>query len=150
MILLVNHSVRDMHGVSCTRFLIIIGQTDRPKVSKIRYYRPMVSGLPPSAFGRGPVPQPDHGGVELLDCGRVQFFPGIVEVIPGLDQVSQGGIDNIGIRRVVSRTGSNNRLRLFEQPLSFVSQPDRRSLCRTHRTLFFVSEILECYPKNGV
>lgn len=75
---------------------------------------PIVSGLSPPAFNRAPVSKSDHGSVEVLDRGRIQLLSGVVDVLLRLNQVCQGGINHIGVGRVIGRSGRNDLFSLFE------------------------------------
>lgn len=60
--------------------------------------------------------------------------------------MSEGRIDDLGVGWVVVRPIRNDVVRPLEEPFAFVSQPERRSLCRAHYTIPMAAEILECSP----
>ena len=103
-------------------------------------------GLPPLALDRCPVSQADHGGVELLDCGRIKVMACVVEVLVGLDQVRKGCVDDDRVRRIVGFASCNDPLGLVEQALALIGHPNRRPFGRSHYMPVYALGDLECYP----
>lgn len=67
------------------------------------------------------------GRIEVLNDRGVQFLPGVVEVLLGLDEMGERRIDDLGIGRVIVWALGNYLACLLQEAFALVGHPDRGS-----------------------